>query len=125
MSFQSTTTRPGSPASQSQPDVSTVLDALDDERCREILAVVGDEPLSAAEIHEAADLPRSTTYRKLELLAEAGLVSETLDIRQSGHHVAQYRRACDNIVVGWGETGLVANLVATDGGTDDAPRGRR
>lgn len=124
MSFQSSPTPPRSPTSQSEPDISTVLDALDDERCREILAVVGDEPLSAAEIREQADLPRSTAYRKLELLADAGLVSETLDIRQSGHHTVQYRRACDNVVVGWGETGLVANLVATDGGTDDGPRGR-
>lgn len=124
MSFQSSP-RGYAPTGETEPDVSTVLDALDDESCREILAVIGDEPLSAAEIHETADLPRSTTYRKLELLADAGLVAETLDIRRSGHHTTRYSRACDNVVVGWGEEGLVANLVATDGGTDDATRGRR
>lgn len=113
------------PTRRCQPDVSTVLDALDDERCREILSVVGDESLTAAEIHETTDLPRSTTYRKLELLADAGLVAESLDIRRSGHHATRYSRACDNIVVGWNEEGLVANFVATDGGTDDPTRGRR
>jgi DNA-binding transcriptional ArsR family regulator len=125
MSYQSMAPRPVPPTHDPQPDVSTVLDALDDESCREILAVVGDDPLSASEIHEAAELPRSTTYRKLQMLAEAGLVDETLDIRRSGHHTSRYSRACANVVVGWGEEGLVANLVATDGGTDDPTRGQR
>lgn len=125
MSYQSMAARADPPTRDPQPDVSTVLDALDDESCREILAVVDDEPLTASEIHEAAGLPRSTTYRKLQMLAEAGLVDETLDIRRSGHHTNRYSRACANVVVGWGEEGLVANLVATDGGVDDPARGQR
>ncbi|MFB6309560.1 MAG: helix-turn-helix domain-containing protein [Salinirussus sp.] len=72
-----------------EPDLETVLDALDDEACRAIVTVL-DEPMTAEEISEAADVPLSTTYRKLDRLSEASLLSEGIDIRPDGQHASTY-----------------------------------
>ena len=70
-------------------DLETVLDALDDPTCREILRTL-DEPHTADELSEACDIPRSTVYRKLDLLSEASLVEESTEVRSDGHHTARY-----------------------------------
>ncbi|MFB6198530.1 MAG: helix-turn-helix domain-containing protein, partial [Halobacteriaceae archaeon] len=64
----------------SEPNLQTVLDALDDQDCRKILEKL-EEPMTAAEIAEACDIPISTTYRKLDLLSEGSLVSEGTKVR--------------------------------------------
>ena len=46
--------------------------------------------MTASEIAEAADVPLSTTYRKLDLLAEASILAETTEIREGGHHTTKY-----------------------------------
>lgn len=71
------------------PDLAVVLDALDDGACREIVKHL-DEPMTANEISETADVPLSTTYRKLELLADASLLEELTEIREDGHHTTRY-----------------------------------
>ena len=76
-----------------------LLSALDDEDGRAILEAADDEPLSASEISEACDLPLSTAYRKIDLLTEAGLLSEQTRLRNSGKHTSEYERAVDDVVV--------------------------
>ncbi|MFB6296647.1 MAG: helix-turn-helix domain-containing protein [Halobacteriales archaeon] len=71
------------------PELQAVLDALDDPDCREIVTHL-EEPMTASEISEAADIPVSTTYRKLDLLTEASLLEETTEIREGGHHTTRY-----------------------------------
>jgi DNA-binding transcriptional ArsR family regulator len=72
------------------PELGTVLSALDDEDCRAIL-LVADEPRSTQELAERADVPQSTTYRKVDLLREAKLVEERTEIRADGKHTSTYR----------------------------------
>lgn len=80
------------------PDLQTVLDALDDPDCRDIVGVLS-EPMTAEEISEAADVPLSTTYRKLELLTESSLLNEGIEIRPDGQHASRYVIDFEEVVV--------------------------
>ena len=71
------------------PDLEVVLDALEDGACRDIVKHL-EEPMTANEISDAADVPLSTTYRKLDLLADASLLEERTEIREDGHHTTRY-----------------------------------
>lgn len=66
-----------------------VLEALEDPACREIITAL-DEARTADEISERCDIPRSTVYRKLDVLAEASLVEESTEVRTDGHHTTRY-----------------------------------
>lgn len=77
------------PFGPEEPDVEPVLSALDDRDCRDILSAL-DRPATAAELSERCDIPRSTTYRKLELLSDASLVDERVEVRSDGHHTTRY-----------------------------------
>jgi DNA-binding transcriptional ArsR family regulator len=81
------------------PDPGTVFEALADEDCRAIVRALS-EPMTAEEISEATDIPKSTTYRKLETLTEAGLLAEGVEIRSDGQHASMYGVAFDEVSVG-------------------------
>jgi DNA-binding transcriptional ArsR family regulator len=83
---------------EDDPDAETVLKALDDPACREILRVLS-EPMTAEEISEATETPSSTTYRKLELLTDAALLEEGVEVRPSGQHASRYVVAFDEVTV--------------------------
>ncbi len=76
-------------ASEDEPDLQDVLDALDDEDCRRFIRTL-EEPMTAQELSDACDVPLSTTYRKLDLLTEASLFAEQTRIRSDGQHTNQY-----------------------------------
>jgi DNA-binding transcriptional ArsR family regulator len=78
--------------------VQAVCEALADPDCREILAAL-DEPLTAKAVVERCDLPRTSTYRKLEALSDAGLVEERTDLRVDGHHATTYVRDVSGVVL--------------------------
>lgn len=88
--------RPGSKSQSPQPE--TVLDALDDPDCREIIRVL-EEPMTASEVVESCDLPSSTAYRKLDLLTDATLLSEGTELRRDGHHATLYEVAFEEVSV--------------------------
>lgn len=66
------------------PDVETVFDLLKTESARRIVCTV-EEPMTAAEVADACGIPRSTAYRKLQAMAEAGLLR-----KQEGGDAARY-----------------------------------
>jgi len=77
------------PFGTDEPEPEAVLEALDDPGCREIITGL-DEPRTADEISEQCDIPRSTVYRKLDVLTEASLVDESTEVRTDGHHTTRY-----------------------------------
>jgi DNA-binding IclR family transcriptional regulator len=85
------------PAAEDPPDLQVVLDALDDGDCRAIIAAL-DEPMTATEVSDVCDIPTSTTYRKLDLLSEASLLSEGTEIRSDGHHATNYRVDFEQVI---------------------------
>lgn len=79
-------------------DRQAVFDALADPDCRAILATL-DEPMPAQAVAEACELSQTSAYRKLELLADAGLLAEGTGVRADGHHVTTYERDCSGVLV--------------------------
>jgi DNA-binding transcriptional ArsR family regulator len=80
------------------PSVDEVLDALADDAARRIDAAL-TEPKTASELSEECDIPLSTTYRKLEKLTDASLLSESTDIRRDGQHTTRYSVSFDAVTV--------------------------
>lgn len=80
-------------------DCETVLAALEDPDCRALLEATADEALTAGELIERCGVPRSTTYRKLERLTEAGLLEESIRISPEGKHANEYRRTFDDVTI--------------------------
>ena len=107
---------PSVPSNRSTPEkpteltaesaVQAILAALDDPDCRAILEATSEQSLTAAEIGEACDLPSSTAYRKIDVLADAGLLEEELRIRRSGKHVSEYACGVDDVNVSVGVDGV-------------------
>lgn len=71
-------------------DLAEVVDLLDDEYVRSILAATSAEPLSAKELGERCGVSASTIYRRVERLEAAGLVHERTRPRPDGHHDTVY-----------------------------------
>lgn len=80
------------------PEPSEVLDALSDDAATSIIAAL-DEPMTASQVSEECDIPLSTTYRKLDTLAEVDLLEESTEIRRDGQHTTRYTVAFDEITV--------------------------
>jgi DNA-binding transcriptional ArsR family regulator len=82
------------------PDrIETLLEAVGDAGCRAIIGATGERALSANELSESCDLPLSTTYRKLGLLTDAGLLAERTRVRRSGKHASEYVRLVEDVLV--------------------------
>jgi DNA-binding transcriptional ArsR family regulator len=91
-------------SSEDRPALQDVLDALDDPQCRAILRET-IEPMTANELINACDIPKSTLYRKLELLSSASLVREQEMINPGGGRVTHYKRSFDDVTISIDETG--------------------
>lgn len=83
---------------EDSPDLQTVLDALDDPDCRQIVRQLTD-PMTASEISTECDIPTSTTYRKLERLTDASILTEQTTIRTDGHHTSEYALDFEEVTV--------------------------
>ena len=80
------------------PSAAKVGAVLADEDCRSLIGHM-DEPRTVATLAEAADVPLSTAYRKIELMEEASLLHEVVQIRQDGRHTSQYTVDFERIIV--------------------------
>ena len=87
-----------------EPDLQSVLDALDDSNCRKIVQAMSGA-MTANEVSDATEIPLSTTYRKLELLTDAGLLEERTRICTTGKHSSEYVRTVEDVVVTLGTSG--------------------
>lgn len=85
------------------PGIDDVVGALHDEDCRRIVESL-DEPLTASELRERCEIPRSTLYRKLDRLREATLVRERPEFRSDGSHASQYAVDFRSVVIRREET---------------------
>jgi len=78
--------------------IDVVISALDDADARAMIEAL-DGPMSAGELAERCDIPLSSTYRKLERLADAQLLKEGTAIRRDGHHVTRYAVGFDHVEI--------------------------
>ncbi|AUX07973.1 hypothetical protein AArcSl_0318 [Halalkaliarchaeum desulfuricum] len=104
---------------QPEPGPEIVLDALADDAAQAIISEL-EEPMTASELSDACDIPLSTTYRKLELLTDAALLTETTEIRRDGQHTTRYSLAFDEVRVRLTENrSLSVEVEARDRGRDE------
>lgn len=87
-------------------EVHALIKALDDADCRAILEATDEEGLSASELSETCDLPLSTTYRKVDMLHESGLLVERTRLCGTGKHTSEYTSGVEDIVITVGSDGL-------------------
>lgn len=80
----------------------TVIKLLSDEDCRTLLATA-DTLMTAGELIDACDIPRATVYRKLNRLADAGLVDTSRRLRKQGRSPTEYRRQVDTLLLHSGD----------------------
>ena len=88
-----------SPGVSDEPTLETVVELLDDEYARDILTATSVDALSAKELSDHCDVSQATVYRRVERLAEAGLVDERTRPRADGHHDTVYVAALDELSV--------------------------
>ncbi|AUV84320.1 ArsR family transcriptional regulator (plasmid) [Salinigranum rubrum] len=104
---------------EDSPELQDVLDALDDPACRAILRET-IEPMTANELLDACDIPKSTLYRKLELLSFASLVREQETINPGGGRVTYYERSFEDVTISMDDTGVfTVNVDRTPQSTDE------
>lgn len=117
--MNSTATR-GWATDDDQAAPETVLAALEDDACRVILGATAEDALTATELSERCEIPMSTAYRKVEMLAEADLVDERVRINTTGKHATEYRTSFDDVVVSIADGGLEIEIASAE---DDAESG--
>lgn len=88
-----------------------LLDALQDPDCRAILEATSEAARSANELSEECDVPLSTAYRKLDLMTDAGLLTECTRIRRSGKHASEYVRCVEDVHISVADDGELDLLV--------------
>lgn len=104
---------------------ATILDALGDSDCRQILAAVARDPMTIAEIVESLNIPRATAYRKIDALQTAELVAEQPRIRPHSRTVTEYVTRVGSVALSLPTDGVTLSLaldaprtpLVTDGGT--------
>ncbi|SFR90537.1 Helix-turn-helix domain-containing protein [Halomicrobium zhouii] len=69
-----------------ETELATVVELLDDEYARAILAATSIEPMSASELAERCDASPPTVYRRLDRLREQDLVEAAQQLDPEGHH---------------------------------------
>jgi DNA-binding transcriptional ArsR family regulator len=87
---------------QSEPespevDPGELLSILSNEYVRAIMAEICDEALPAREIAQRLDISRTTVYRRLEWLEEAGMLWSTMSYESDGHHRKRFQVIIDNL----------------------------
>lgn len=78
------------PSVPGDPDLTDLVELLDDEHVRSILTATSAEPLSARELSDRCDVSVSTIYRRLDRLEDADLLGERTRPRSDGHHETVY-----------------------------------
>ncbi|QPV61635.1 helix-turn-helix transcriptional regulator [Halosimplex litoreum] len=85
------------PAPDETP-LTAVLEALNDPDCRAILRETA-EPMTATELIDACDIPKSTLYRKLDRLGSAALLRERDTINPEGGRTTTYERDFETVLI--------------------------
>jgi predicted transcriptional regulator len=100
------------PAVETAPE--RVLDLLDDDHARAILAAVADAPRPARDVVETVEASRATVYRRLNSLEAAGLVETSVSVDPDGHHRQVYRSTLSRLTVSIDAEGVAVETVAGD-----------
>jgi predicted transcriptional regulator len=91
-------------------EFATLVDLLEDEHVRTILAATSTESLSASELGERCDVSESTIYRRIDRLRAESLVAEQTRPRADGHHETVYVATLDRFEVELDDDGFAVSI---------------
>lgn len=80
-------------------DERVIFEALANETASEILAYSAEQSRSVNELAEHLDVSPSTVYRRVETLAEQGLLVQQLQLDRRGNHYRVYRSTLKRVEV--------------------------
>lgn len=100
------------------PSADNLVELLGDEHTRRVLETIADEPMGGRAVAEAVSLSRPTVYRRLNDLADAGLVETTMAMCPDGHHHKQYTTVFETASLELTTDGLTATVNRTDSAVD-------
>jgi predicted transcriptional regulator len=79
--------------------IEDILDTIGDQHARRVLAAISREPKSAKELAEECDLSLPTVYRRVEMLEEYDLVTDTTLVAEDGNHYKVYESNFESTVI--------------------------
>jgi len=79
--------------------IEEVLDTIGDEKARDVLAAISEEPRSAKQLGEALEMSLPTVYRRIEMLEENDLVRSSTYVAEDGNHYDVYESNFDSTVI--------------------------
>lgn len=87
-------------SSADELSMAVLLELLGDEYTRSVLRAVADQPRSGTAVAERTSMSKPTAFRRLNRLAESGLVTvrQRIDTEQ-GHHHKVYEANLDTLDV--------------------------
>lgn len=102
------------PANHATVSPATLIELLGDDHVREMLGAIRSESKAARTLAEECEASRSTVYRRLDRLQDAGLVSEEMSYDGAGHHRRTFRLAAEHVDIELGADGFEADVTVID-----------
>lgn len=106
-----TSTHPPSATVEAQdvpaPDVLALLSAA---QTQAMLGHIHDAPAPAREVAEACDASRTTVYRRLNRLVDAGLVDSRMTYDPDGHHRTVFETTFDSLTLELSDDGYALDV---------------
>jgi hypothetical protein len=96
---------------ESDIDSDRLVAALGNPRASRLL-LEATGPMTVPELSDACDVALSTTYRTVDRLCQANLLSESIDVDPCGRHVARYERTFDTVEVELLDEGIAITVVS-------------
>jgi len=97
-----------------EPDLGTVVELLDDDYARDILAAASEAERSAKELADVIDASLPTVYRRVDELVDAGLLVEETAVRSDGNHHSVYVTTLSRVELELTEGSFEMQLQRTD-----------
>jgi len=91
---------------------------LDDDHARAVLAAADGEPLSVGELADRVETSPQTVYRRVDALADAGLLIEGTRPRSDGHHETVYVTSFEQLRVRLRDGSFEASVETGEDATD-------
>jgi len=101
-------------ASDRTASTEDLIDLLSDEHAREILGAIRTESKSGRTLAAECGMSRTTVYRRLNRLREAGLVTGRMEYDSDGHHRRRFEVAVERVGIELDESGFEAELAAEE-----------
>lgn len=78
-------------------DTQEIVEAIESEDAREMLALASHEPMSADDLESELDVSLATVYRHAEELVELEFMEEATEITSSGNNYSTYETSVREI----------------------------